>query len=706
MRVALVLPPSTQLNTPYPSISYLARVLAGRDIAVHQADLGLELALALFSSGGLGAVLDAIEDQAADGLPGPAWSALARRERLVSTIDGVVAFLQGRDPGLASRLVRPDSLPAGPRLARADASDLAHHFGRMGKTDRARYRASLHLADIADLVTATLDPGFSLAHYQHHLATGPSPWGPIARRLDETSLLDGWLDALCDQLLDEVQPDVVGLSVPFPGTLYGALRLGRRMRAAGAYVVMGGGYANTELREVDEPALWGCVDALTYDDGEGPLLAILDHLAGGPDRRHRTRTAQGLHQAPPPRRPFNPAPDYGDLPLDQYLGILDSLSPAHRLWSEARWNKITLAHGCYWKRCAFCDIQLDYIARYEPAKISALVDHMERLVEQTGVRGFHLVDEAAPPRLLRDLALELLARELDVVFWGNVRFEAAFTPALCRLLARAGMVMATGGLEVAADRLLGAMDKGVTVEQAAQAAHAFTAAGIQVHAYLMYGFPGQTHAETVESMEVVRQLFTPGVVQSAFWHRFVLTRHSGVAADPARYGVTVPPVPAGTFASNDLPHIDAHGDDPDPFDAPLAESLAAWMRGEGRDRPVASWLPGPLQALQPVSPPDRIARALAAAETGAPWRPKTLVVWLGEGVLEGEDEVVLFGADGQEHAVAGPPAVRAWLVEVLEACRPDAGPLRWATVASSFPGDWRRWQGPWAQVRAAGLVGC
>ncbi len=702
MRVALVLPPTTQLNTPYPSISYLSRVLEEEGHPVHQADLGLELALRLFSAEGLSAVLDTIEAQAEDGLPEPAWEALARRDALVSTIDSVVSFLQGRDPGLAGRLCRPSALPAGPRLRQADKQDTAHHFGRMGQTDHARYRASLHLADIADLVTSTIDPGFGLARYQHHLAAGPSMWAPIAARLGQTTLLDGWLDSLADALLADARPDVVGLSVPFPGTLYGALRLGRRFRNAGAMVILGGGYPNTELRGVNESALWTCIDAITYDDGEGPMLAILDHLSGLGDRRHRTRTAAGMHDAPPPPRAFNPAPDYGNLPLTSYLGILDSLSPAHRLWSEARWNKITLAHGCYWKRCTFCDIQLDYIARYEPAKIEPLLDHIERLVEDTGVRGFHLVDEAAPPRLLRALALGILERELSVVFWGNIRFEAAFTDELCLLLAKAGMVMATGGLEVASDRLLKKMDKGVTVEQAAQAAAALTAAGIQVHAYLMYGFPTQSVAETIDSMEVVRQLFREGTVQSAYWHRFVLTKHSGVAVDPHGLGIEVPPLPLGTFAANDLPHHDPTGADPDTFDGPLATALAAWMRGDHLDRPVGDWFEQPMPA--PVSPPDRVRLATDARGALRGWRPKTRVVWLGDGVLEADDRVVLL-VGGKRTEIFGPEPARGWLAEVLQAAHPANAPLLWQDIKGTFPSNWDRWANQWQRVRAAGLIG-
>ncbi len=473
--LTLVLPPLSQLNTPYPSTAYLARFLRSQGRTPRQRDLGLELALRVYSRAGLAAVFDRLEAQ--DDLPEPAWRALALRRQYEAAVDGVVAFLQGRDRGLAARILDTPWLPRGPRSAEPDLTP----FGDHGQDDAARHVATQWLADVADLVQAGVDEGFALNRYQHHLAAGAVEWAPIASRLARTTVVDAWLDELTDTL----DTPAVGLSVPFPGNLVAALRVGRRLRRRGVRVWMGGGYVNTELREVDEPELWDCVDALTYDDGEGPLLALLEHDEGAPDRRHRTRTREGLHTAAAPDPGTTHAAWYGELPLTQYLNLVDATNPAHRLWSDGRWNKITVAHGCYWKRCSFCDVNLDYVARFVPARTSALVDEVVELVATTGQRGFHFVDEAAPPRALRDLALELLARDVAISWWGNVRFERTFTPDLCRLLAAAGLVAATGGLEVASDRLLAKMEKGVTIEQVARTARAFADAGVMVHAYLM-----------------------------------------------------------------------------------------------------------------------------------------------------------------------------------------------------------------------------
>ena len=697
MRITLALPPLSQLNTPYPSIGYLARSLRRGGHEPVLRDLGNELVTRLFSMEGLRRVFDAVSARAESGdeLPEPAWRALALRQQHEAAIGPVIRFLQGRDRTLAPRILDSPLLPRTPRLSRADLS----LFGTAASSDAARRLATLYLEDLADLVTATLDDGFALARYQHHLGVGPNTFEPLALRLGRTTVVD----ALIDELADSIDTGIVGLSVPFPGTLYAALRIGGRLRRRGVTVLMGGGYVNTELRDVEESQLWDYVDALSYDAGEGPLIAWLEWASGGPDRRHRTRTAAGLlGPAPglqPPDVPQEFAASYQGLPLDRYLQLVDGPNPTHRLWSDGRWNKITLAHGCYWKKCRFCDIQLDYIARYVPGRAAELADIMEELLAETGTQGFHFVDEAAPPKLMKELALEILRRGLIVSWWGNIRFDRTFTPDLCRLLAHSGLVAVTGGLEVASDRLLKQMEKGVTVEQVARCAKAFRDAGVLVHAYLMYGYPTQTDQETLDAMELVRQLFETGTLGSAFWHRFVLTRHSGFFPDPERLGVRPRAAPPGVFARNDVAHDDPTGGNHDRFDDPLPAALGAWMAGEGLQKPVQSWIAG--LKLAPTERPDRIARAVGARE------PESIdgaarLIWLGGEVLEEDDQLVIHGLEGAVR-LGGPAPLRQWLGEVLTAARPQEAPLRHSEVFPGGAAEARR-MSMWNRARKAGLI--
>jgi hypothetical protein len=687
LRVCLVLPPLTQLNTAYPSISYLARHLREQGWSCGQRDLGIELFLKVFSHAGLAQVFEELRQ--AETLPGPAWEALAYEAQHLKVVEPVIAFLQGRDPSLAYRILHTPFLPRGPRLDDVDDS----LFGAMDLQDAARYRASLYLNDLVDLVRACVDPGFELNRYQHHLALGPTVFEPLSERLSETTLVDHMLD----DLADSVDADVVCLSIPFPGNLYGALRIGRRLKSRGIQVLMGGGYVSTELRGVSEPRLWDFVDALVFDDGEGPLTALLEYVQGGVDRRHRTLTADGFHDAKVERPQCTKIADYVGLDLSLYLQLIDTLNPAHRLWADGRWNKMTLAHGCYWKRCAFCDIQLDYIAHYEPARIETLVDHMVEVIATTGQRGFHLVDEAAPPKLMRQLAEEILARGLSLTWWGNIRFEPAFTPDLARLLAASGLVAVTGGLEVASDRLLDKMDKGIDVDQVVRVTQAFKSAGVMVHAYLMFGFPTQTAQEGVDSMEVVRQMFEEGLLDSAFWHRFVLTRHSGVVQDPDAFGVVVEALPEGVFAANDLRHEEPGAPDWTVFEKALPMALGQWMQGRALERPLSEFFEVPVPSTE-ISP-SRIRAALSKTLNGG-----SRLLWIGAGVLEDELGLRVMGLS-DEAIIRGHEAELEWVHEVLEAAVPGEESLMLSDAVAVFPGDWTIFENSGFQaLRCAGLL--
>jgi radical SAM superfamily enzyme YgiQ (UPF0313 family) len=629
VRVLSVIAPMTQLNTPYPSTAYLTGFLRSRGIAAVQEDLALALALALLSADGLTAVRARIT-----ALPARRRSLLASAfaehfDAYRATIGPTVAFLQGRDATLAHRICTRRFLPEGPRFASLeeyvddDGGDpMAWAFGSLGVQDRARHLATLYLNDIADVLRDAVDARFEFVRYAESLAQSQPTFDPLAAALTAApNLVDDLLHNLTLAALERHRPTMVLVSVPFPGAVYAAFRIAQAVKAQDPSVVtvLGGGFVNTELRELAEPRVFDHFDYVTLDAGERPLLALLEHLAG---KRSQSRLVRTFLRAPDSREvryinfvepdvPFDEAgtPTWDGLPLDQYLSLLDMLNPMHRLWSDGRWNKLTVAHGCYWKKCSFCDVSLDYISRYDAASAETLVDRIEAIVAETGETGFHFVDEAAPPKSLKALAAELGKRKLPISWWGNIRFEKSFTPQLCQQLADSGCIAISGGLEVASDRLLTLMKKGVSVDQVARVTSAFSDAGILVHAYLMYGFPTQTVQDTVDALEYVRQLFAAGCIQSGFWHRFACTVHSPVGQDPAAYGITLQALPPATFARNDVAFIDPTGTDHDALGVGLKKALYNYMHGVGLDADVRSWFDMPVPKARVAR--QRIERALA-----------------------------------------------------------------------------------------------
>jgi len=608
MRLLLVTPPMIQLNTPYPATAYLTGFLRqhAKDLGleVTQADASISLFLRLFSAPLVSRIAEELRRRAkAAGkraaVPPSIAHFLAHPDRYAETVEPAIRFLQRRDPSMAFRIVGRAFLPEGPRFEQALDEQIHAAFGALGTTEQARYLASLYVDDLADVWRLGIDPRFELARYAEKLAASSATFDPLHEALTgEPTLVDETLDQLTRELLAEKKPDIVAITAPFPGNVYGAFRMARTIRsvAPNTKLILGGGWVNTELRSLSDARVFDYFDYVTLDDGERPLLNVLTRLTGREAKLVRTYVRKGnevVLETDPMQHdiPQKDAgiPTYDGLPLDKYVSVMEMLNPMHRFWSDGRWNKITLAHGCYWKKCSFCDVSLDYIGRYDEPSTDLIMRRIKALIAETGETGFHLVDEAAPPSAMRSLAKRLIAEKLSITWWGNIRFEKTFTPELCKLLAESGCVAVSGGLEVASDRLLELMKKGVTVEQVARVTRAFTDAGIMVHAYLMYGFPTETEQDTIDALERVRQLFAAGCIQSAYWHRFSATAHSPIGLNPDAYGIELLPPPNITFAHNDVNFHDPTGTDHDYLGGGLRKALYNYMHGIGLDADVREW---------------------------------------------------------------------------------------------------------------------
>jgi hypothetical protein len=621
--VFLITPPFTQLNTPYPATAYIKGFLNTKGIPSVQADLGIEVTLAIFNKEGLTKLFKAINSKEWELSPN-CQRILALENNYINTIDQVILFLQGKLDTIAHLICSRNFLPEGDAFDQMDDLDWA--FGAMGKQDKAKHIATMYLEDLGNLIKETIDPHFGFSRYAESLGRSANTFDELYAALNApATYLDTILLDILEKHIQKVQPKLVCISVPFPGNLYTSLRCGRwiKQHHPTIKVAMGGGFANTELRSLSDPRVFEFYDFITLDDGETPIELLIKHIDGKIEVQDLKRCFTLLNGVvtyingsiqPDYKQHQLGTPDYEGLWLDQYISVIELVNPMHSLWSDGRWNKLTMAHGCYWGKCTFCDISLDYIKTYEPATASLLADRMELMIAQTGQNGFHFVDEAAPPALMKALAIEIIKRKLVVSWWANVRFEKSFTQDLCLLLKASGCIAVSGGLEVASDRLLELIQKGITVAQVARVSKHFNDAGIMVHAYLMYGFPTQTVQETVDSLEMVRQLFETGVLKSAFWHLFTMTAHSPVGLAPEKYKVKKVSDTVGSFANNDIAHIDASGANHEIFGYGLKKAILNYMHGACFEFPLQKWFEFKIPKTSIA--PNHIQTELDAVEIG------------------------------------------------------------------------------------------
>ena len=591
MKALLVTPPLTQLNTPYPATCHLLGFLHSRNHNAEQMDLGIELIGRLFTGTMLKRIFEAASQHSR--LSKANRIILQQADFYIRTIDPVMRFLGGKDATLAQRFCELTFWPESKRLPSDE--DLEWGFGLIGNYDRATHLCTLFLKDLCDFINSTIDPHFELIRYAESLCLRLPEFRPLQNELQKPhTLIDTLMLDIFSQRMALCKPDLVGFSVPFPGNLYSALRCAQwiRQNFPQVKIVMGGGYVNTELRSLTDPALFDFIDYLVFDDGELPLLRIMD---GGELIRTLYRDDAGaiirVNFDNKENIPFaeSGTPSYEGLLQNNYINMIELTNPMHALWSNGKWNKLMLAHGCYWGKCAFCDGALDYVKRFDQAPVELIVDRMEAVIAQTGQTGFHFVDEAAPPALLRKLAEEIIRRKLIVSYWTNVRFEKSYTPELCYLLAQSGCIAISGGLEVASPRILKMINKGITVESASESMRNFTEAGIMTHAYLMYGFPTETARETIDSLEVVRNLFANGWIQSAFWHRYAMTIHSPSGISPESVGAKHVDQPLAPFANNEIPFTTSQEIDLDFYGKGLNLATYNYMQGAGYDIPVKKW---------------------------------------------------------------------------------------------------------------------
>jgi radical SAM superfamily enzyme YgiQ (UPF0313 family) len=700
MKVLLVQPPFAQLNAPYPAIHYLATFLRSRGATVRAVDHSIELYRAIFSRGGLAPIFEAARnalegfdraEEADEATRSQLERYLSCEELYLGWVGGLVDFLSGGDPAFAHRLSTAVEFPRG---MRAEAF-LEARGGRI-ETHEARGLATAMLEDLGDLVSYAYDPSFSTVRYGERLAASASSFASIRSSLEASPLLESHYRPLLSAEWKREAPDCLLVTIPFPGCLLGALACASSFREAfgkDGRIIFGGGYVSTELRGLRDGGIFDFCDYLSFDSGYGSIASILaldggasreslyetmyrgedgrpvaagfaegDEASSEPDLRRVTRCDDDAMRELDSRATVATVPDYADADFGRYLQVVDSDNPMHRLWSDSPWLKYALAHGCYWRRCSFCDTELDYVARYAPTEPGRLLEAADAASARTGLYGIHFVDEAMPMSALLAFAKANRARakagKKPFHFWGNVRFDSSWTEDRCEYLSASGLVAVSGGIEIATEGGLEMTDKGFDLAGLARTLVAMKRSGLLVHAYLIYGFPGQSRSDIVDSAEVCRQLFAAGLVDSAFWHRFVLTRHSRMNAE-RREGKR-PELEAldrdWDFANNDLGFVGERAFDE--FDAPLAATLEAWMAGQGLERDAE----GALEEAGLHAPHRGLRHGMSRGAGHSAGRDVSAAGGLIEGLVAAAElalEEAKAGGEGTAHWIAGLPLVRA-----------------------------------------------
>jgi len=588
----LISPPFVQLNSPYSALPFLKGSLNENGIESSGFDMGIRIANRLFSPEGLNLLFKAVTSDAKFKNEDTDFFIKTKNDYL-RTIEPVVNFLKDKNPIIESMIMTKDSIPKWKMSNTALASDIMH----AGSHEYSRYLASLYLEDIFLFYKAAC-PDYDLSKYGEKLALSPPVFDNIYSSVIANDDIISFLisDELSHRNFENF--NVIALTVPFPGTLVGALKIAKwfKLKHPEKMVALGGGYVNTELRSLKDTKIFEFVDFICLDDGEIPLLKVYEYAQNKISKKEMVRTfyledgqVSFSDNSSLKYACKRGTPDYSDFNMDEYIPVIETLNPMMKLWSERDTLKLRLTKGCYWHKCAFCDTSLPYIKDFAPEDITDIINDIKIMTAQTGLRTFHFTDEAIPPAQAVKLSIGLIREKVDISWWGNIRFDKAFTEDVCKLLHKAGCIAVVGGMESCCNKTLINMNKGISVEEAIRTVYNFKSNGILVHAYMIYGFPGETRADLIDSIEVLRQMFKEKLLDSSFWHRFALTVHSGVFKNYGKFNISVSDKKLNPFANNDVNYTDKSDENIDDMGDGLKKAVYNFMLGINADNDIRSW---------------------------------------------------------------------------------------------------------------------
>jgi radical SAM superfamily enzyme YgiQ (UPF0313 family) len=742
MNTVIIQPPLVQLNTPYPAGAYLSAFFRRTYREQHVCgtvvwyDLSEALFHTIFCSRGLQLLFEesgekAVKMAADAEQRGDKNTAFQLRryisesglwctwiDRIVAVVCSSAAF-SGHE--FVHEFVRSAHVPRGMRM-----DQYLSALNRDPVSDDAEVLASLAFADLADYITAVYDNNFELIRYAESIAVSTTDFSDIEKALCSPVLTTYYAPLLKKTLADVHGPALFCVSIPFPGTLTAALFTARYIKeqfGSDAAIALGGGYVNTELRNTQETRLFNYADFISYDRGYGSFLALFNAAGDKPvkdvlDGRiyYKVRYMHDGKIIDPSGMDVGTfcsrknvvipsdssadeivsythaedvlttelVPDYSGIDFSKYPHLADTVNPMQRIWSDGAWMKVYLAYGCYWHRCAFCDTTLEYVRGYRMTDIEHLYNGLRGQAQKTGVYGLHFVDEACPPSALQTFAL-LNCRKNNsphFTYWGNIRFEKTFSRDLADLLSYGGMTGVSAGIEIATGSGLAAVNKGTDMKHIVSACCAFKEAGILVHSYMIYGFWNQSEQDLIDSMETLRQLFAAGLLDSAFWHKFTLTRHSTVYREwEEGKHPDLHPLPGkeNAFAENDV-RFDGEKKS-GRYSAALNASLESWMNGRKINNSVNSWFS--FRMPEPTVTKNYIDILIAEYEKD---RDRSFsdtnggrCVWLGGKPVvlaenSGKEQLCWSYMGGLEYAGGSGTAARK-IADTLYSCRPEAAEL-------------------------------
>ncbi len=510
MKVMLLFPPNWTPSMPHLALPTLTAYLREHGVEVIQRDLNIEVFDEILTRKYMKKTLNRLRrDYGAQATKQPPKRTHPRREQLLWALE--------YGPGLAAEVER----------AKAVIRSEAFYDGA---ESLSAFETVMQCLEIASL------PFYPASlHLQSYVSAYPVDSSASLLQAVRDPYHNIFLDIYTDGIIADIkreQPDVVGISIPSMPQMLAGVTLGYLIKQAGldCHVTVGGPHISMLRDELPNvPAAFELFDSAVVFDGEVALLQLVQALGDDGDLSQVPNLIYqddiGIHvndRKPQEKIGDVPMPDFDGLPLDRYLApelVLPLLT----------------ARGCYFGKCAFCNVGYGEPEAFSQLRAEQLAEQMLALQDRYGVRHIFFADEAITPRNLRKLSplLEDLGKPLQ---WGGcVRFEKVISGELLESMERGGCSMILFGLESASEPVMDLMIKGTELEHMSRILHESHAAGIWNHTFFFFGFPGETLEDAQDTVNFLYE--HKQFINSAALGTFLMERYSPAHRFPQSFKV-------------------------------------------------------------------------------------------------------------------------------------------------------------------------
>lgn len=197
---------------------------------------------------------------------------------------------------------------------------------------------------------------------------------------------------------------------------------------------------------------------------------------------------------------------------------------------------IQSSKGCYWGKCTFCGLH------YPPKKYTVknpkkLVDELELLHKNYGIKYFEFIDEAIHPKYLEKIADIIIDRNLEINYVCCARMEEKlYTKKLCEKLYKSGLRLVEFGYESASKKVYDSLNKGIKFDNRMSVVKELASAGIFTYLYAIIGYPNETKEEAEKTIKILDEY--PEIVDFLFIHKFWLDKKSPALKKYKKIGIS------------------------------------------------------------------------------------------------------------------------------------------------------------------------